>query len=181
MKFKQFVGVFFLLILSFCAAEIRAQSPESSQPLFSFDDENSPFKDGETTIAEVTFTGLDSYKNSYSAVNGPLLFEEEFSAILTGNRFGILYFPDWKFNREKTGKLNEIIKGKVTGSGYLEAKSSAVGESLPDSKMRLIIAVERGEPSRVSEIRFTGNKNVSGAELTEAFKKRNENWQIFRN
>lgn len=181
MKFKNLVGVFFFIILSFNTAEIRAQNVESPQRPLSLNDKNSPFKDGETFIAEVKFLGLDSNAEFYqSTINGPLLFEEEFRQILYLNRFGTPFFPNWKINREKVKELIKLLEGKANTSGYLEAKVSATGEKLPDNQMRLIISVERGEVARVSEIRFFGNKNVPGAELIESLKNRDDYWTIFR-
>ena len=181
MKSKKVILMFFFFVLTFSAALIRAQEAKSEATLFSLNDKNSPFKEGETIIAEVSFTGLDSDTESYhNSENGLLLFETEFREVLYLNRWGMLFFPNWKFSSEKVKELIKIFTEKVNREGYLEAKVSVMGEKLSDNRMRLIVSVERGAAARVTEIRFVGNKNVSNEELVEAFKNRDDLWTIYR-
>ena len=180
MKSTKVILIFLFFVFVLSVSVFHAQDAKSAQTILSLsNDKNSPFKDNETTIADVTFTGLDSYDDSN---HRQILFddEEEAREILYLNRWGQLFFPNWKFNRDKVKQLIAIIKEKADKSGYLEAKVSAMGEMLPENKMRLIVSVDKGEIARVSDIRFIGNKNVLSEELIEAFKEREENWHIFR-
>jgi outer membrane protein assembly factor BamA len=180
MNFKNLFGAVFVAVIVLSSVGIYAQNVNSEQILISSEAKNLPFKEGETMIAEVKFLGLDLDNQSYyDTSNGFLLFESQFQEILLRNRF-VPFFTDGKFNLEKVKSLVELCQDKAVRNGYLEAKVSAFGEELPDNQMRLIFSVNRGEAARVSEIRFTGNKNVPGEELLESFKERDENWSIFR-
>jgi outer membrane protein insertion porin family len=181
MKSKKVILICFFFVLTFSVAVIHAQETKPEETVFSLNDKNSPFKEGETIIAEVTFTGLDSATEFYyNAENGLLLFESSFREVLLPGRWGQRFFPNDKFSREKVKELIKILTERASKDGYLEAKVSVMGEKLSDNRMRLIVSVERGGVARVSEIRFVGNKNVSSSELVEGFKSRDDLWTIYR-
>lgn len=125
------------------------------------------FIEGKTVIAEVKFVGLDADYGNYSeAIEKPLYETEAIKNIREERAF---VFNEAKFRYESVEKTIKILKQWLASEGYLKAEVLALGEKLPKNRMRLIFSIDRGEIVRVSEIRFTGNENISSEELIADF------------
>lgn len=136
------------------------------------------FVEGKTVIAEVKFTGLDSDYESYENEAGNPVRESHFLILLRENQTSIS--DGEKFNSVKIEKVIKLLKAEFAEHGYLKAEIVALGEKLPNNQMRLIFSVKRGAVVRVSEIRFTGNKNITSEEFVENFKNcSGDRWEIF--
>lgn len=126
------------------------------------------FKDGETIITEVEFLGLDSDCETYDGQIGKTICEGDLFKVLRENHAAISIGE--KFSSLKVEKVFKFLKEWLAGKGYLKAEVVALGENLPQNQMRLLFSVKRSVVVRVSEIRFTGNKNIESEELIGNFK-----------
>jgi outer membrane protein insertion porin family len=170
----------FILLVSFsfivfCPGEAVAQTGRDSltgkDPLW-------PFIQGKTIIAEVRFTGLDSEYEKYPDDVGHQVYERDLQTRLREKHAAIEAAE--KFEPAKIEKVILLLKEWLTSEGYLKADVAALGKSLAGNRMLLIFSVNRQEPIRVSEIRFTGSRHISNEEFVADIKQRfGGDWQIF--
>lgn len=155
---------FFTLIfaLSFTCIAIHAQNPQQFKILNNYN--SIPFEDGKTVIAEVIFTGYDDD----SMIKKALKYYK--SSIESGDLF----------YGSKVSKTVKAIREYLATDGHYNAEIKATGEKLPDNKMRLSFSINQGEQSKVDQIRFEGNVNVTDDELAQNIKECSGNrWKIF--
>lgn len=170
--------IVFVIFLAFCSDVIYAQN--SKPPKFSIlkDDKSIIFREGETVIVEVKFTGFDSDYEEYNGAFGKPLYESEVLKLFRENRATIS--ADEKFSSKKIEKVIKLLKEWLAAAGYLKAEVVAFGEKLPKNQMKLIFSVERGAMIHVSEIRFVGNRNITSQEFTADFKQcSGDSWERF--
>lgn len=162
--------VLLLIIFAFSYFCLSNETPAQNAKV-NISEENAksnPFKEGETQIAQVKFTGLDSDYETDDENIGNSVFESDVSMLLQESRATIS--ADEKFSSVKVEKVIKLLKEWLSAKGYPKAQVVALGEKLPKKQMKLIFSVKRGAIVRVSEIRFVGNKNISNEEFVENLK-----------
>jgi outer membrane protein assembly factor BamA len=167
----------FTLIFVFSFTNIYAQQTSPKQIKILHNYGHIPFEDGKTTIAEVKFVGFDSDYEQYDEAIGKKIPEKDFLKLLRESKATI--DVDDKFQGSKVAKAVKVIKEGLLAYGYLNAEVIAYGEELPKNQMSLIFSVKRNFPAFVSEIRFDGNVNVTGAELVENLKECLDDRKLF--
>lgn len=141
-------------------------------------DASSPFIQGKTIIAEVRFTGLDSDFETYTDEVGNQVNEGDLQKRLRNT--GAAIEPGEKFEPAKVEKVIILLKEWLTSEGYLKADVVALGKNLAGNRMLLTFTINRQEPIRIAEFRFTGNRHISNEEFAADIKQRfGGDWQIF--
>lgn len=170
------LSVFFVFIFSKLNAQIPKVNPKPQ--ILVKDNKTELFKEGETVIAEVEFTGLDSSYQDYDNASEKAVYEGDFLKFLSENRATI--FADEKFNSRKIEKVVRFLKKWLAEQGYLKAEVVALGIVLPQNQMKLIFSVNRDMVIGVSEIRFVGNKNFTNEEFVGVMKEcLKDSWEKF--
>ena len=178
MRFGKVIAIAFTIFFAFSSVEIYAQDKKSPQKILLSKDKFSSFKEGETVIAEVKFTGLDSNCEDYDGNFEKSVYESDFLKLLRESRATIS--AEEKFNPRKIEKVIRLLKEWLAAEGYLKAGVVALGEELPKNQMNLVFSVKRNAMIHVSEIRFVGNKNIAGEEFAADFKEcSGERWERF--
>jgi len=153
----------FLVIFLCAATHLRAQSSDSFTPISS--DSPTAFVDGETTVAEIEITGLDSEANEF--IEHPV-YAEKFLGQLRFERIG--FVEDQTFSGYKVHLIAKKVREWLTDIGYEHAKVTALGLRLPDDQLRIRFLVERGPLIATAAIRFVGNERIPSAEFVENLK-----------
>lgn len=179
MKLSEIILTVFFLAFAFNSAAVRAQNSNSTKQIKILNNYGSiPFEDGNTIITEIKFTGLDSDYEQYDETVGRRIPESDLRNELREQR--AMIDANDKFYGYKVSKVVKLLKEWISAKGYVDAEIVAFGEKLPRNRMNLIFRIERGTLARVSEIRFTGNTNVTGEEFVENFKQcSGDGWEIF--
>lgn len=159
--------IFFVILLC-TAPHLQAQSTESFVPILDGKSLTSAdFADGETTVAQIEFIGLDP-ESSNELIEGPV-YASDFIKRLREERTGLR--ENEKFSGYKVHLITKKVKEWLSEYGYEFAKVSAHGMRLPDNLIHLRFSVERGPLVATAGIRFVGNERVSSTELVEKLKK----------
>jgi outer membrane protein assembly factor BamA len=169
----KFGKIAFVALVVSIGLNIFAQTPQQVKILNNYE-AAIPFENGKTIITEIVFLGLDKEDKGLLA---PL--SETTLLIELRYQKATLKVGD-KFSGGKVSKAVKTIREWTTSNGYDKAEIIALGEKLPENKMKLIFEIKRGKLAQVSEIRFAGNVNVSSEELIANAKGCIGNsWKIF--
>ena len=76
--------------------------------------------------------------------------------------------PGDKFYGYKVSRAVKLMRGWFANDGFPRVRIEAFGERLQNDQVRLLIEVEKGEPTLVSEILFEGNKRISSADMRQS-------------
>lgn len=155
---------FFTLVfaLSFTCLAIHAQNPQQIKILNNYD--SIPFEDGKTVIEEVKFTGYDDN----------LILKKALKYYKSSIESGDLFYGS------KVSKAVKAIREYLATDGHYNAEIKVTGEKLPENKMRLLFSINQGEQSKVDQILFEGNVNVTDDELAQSIKGcAGSRWKIF--
>lgn len=171
MKFSKTAFTILLIIFGVNFIDINAQDEKSPKPkqikiLNNYG--HIPFEDGETTIAEVVFIGLDSDYEKYDETLGRPVPKSKVLNAIKEQRTNIIAGD--KFYGYKVSKVVKILREILSANGYINPKVVAFGEMLPKNKMNLVFSVKRGLPAFVSEIRFEDIRNFTNEELVGILK-----------
>ncbi len=117
-------------------------------------------------VISVEFIGLD--KSSEDNFDDRVwLPESDALYLLRENRAG---FSKNKANAQEIEKAVGILREWLESKGFLDTKISIINQSDVENKKAVVFSIERGEVTKVSDIRFTGNKIFTNEELLENLK-----------
>ena len=174
------IPLIMVLIIVIPAIAIPQSPPAPSQHKLSLikNDKSPLFLEGQTTIADIEFEGLDTDDEVYGFSMDDRLYRSDFISSINGNKSAAVVGE--KFSIEKASTVLKLLKRWLFGKGYLKADVVAYGTKLPKNRMKLTFAVERGLPLDVPELNFVGNENVTDQEFIDDFKQcSRESWKRY--
>ena len=173
----QLIMVFIIVIPAIAIPQSPPAPSQNKLSLFK-SDKSALFLEGQTTIADIEFEGLDTDDEVYGFSMDDRLYRSDFISSINRNKSAAV--AGEKFSIEKASTLLKLLKQWLSREGYLKADVVVYGTKLPKNRMKLTFAVNRGIPLDVPELNFAGNENVTDQEFIDNFKQcSQENWKRY--